>query len=90
MRVISDLTKDIRQPLEEILIESIQDTVELDKNKDNNCGELIAYENYTFYYRVIYLFMQRAVLYYNNKEIEDWIKRELLKETVLPKIEDFI
>lgn len=88
MRVISDLTKDTRPTLEEILIEAIQDTIEADKHKDNSDDLMVEYENHTFYYRSVYLFMQRSILYYNNEEVEKWSKKELLKETILPEVED--
>lgn len=86
MREISDLTKDTRTPLEKILIDAIQDTVETDKQKDSSDGLMVEYENHTFYYRAVYLFMQRSILYYDNAEIEAWSKKELLKETVLPDV----
>ena len=85
---ISDLTRDFRPSLESILIESIHDTVDVDKHKPNDNGDLVQYENYTFYYRVIFLFMQRVVKFYDNHEIENWCKTELLKELMLPKIEE--
>lgn len=89
MREISDLTKDIRPALEEILKESIHDVVEIDLNKSNDDGDLVEYENHTFYYRVIFLFMQRVITHYSDSEIEDWCRRELLKEVILPKLEDY-
>lgn len=86
MRTISDLTKDTRPLLEEILIEAIHDTVEIDRKKVNTDGTSIEYENHTFYYRVVYLFMQRSILYYDNEEVETWSKKQLLKETTLPNV----
>jgi hypothetical protein len=88
MESISDLTRDTRPSLRELLISSIYDTIEMDRRRDNNNIELIRYENHTFYYRVLYYFLQRAVLYYQNKEIEDWSKKEILKEHTLPKIDE--
>lgn len=85
---ISDLTRDTRPTLETLLTESIQDIIEIDKNKSNQNGDLIEYENHTFYYRVIFLFMQRVVIYYTSEEVEIWSKKELLQEIVLPKIDD--
>lgn len=87
MRMISDLTKDTRPTPETVLTESIHDIIEIDKAKPNIDGDTVEYENHTFYYRVIFLFMQRVVLYYTNSEIEEWCRKELLKEVVLPKIE---
>lgn len=89
MRVISDLTVDTRPALEEILKESIHDVIEIDLNKSNDDGDLVEYENHTFYYRVIFLFMQRVIAHYSDSEIEEWCKKELLKEVVLPKLEDY-
>lgn len=89
MRIVSDLTKDTRPSLEEILKESIHDTIELDIDKPNDNGELVEYENHTFYYRVIFLFMQRVIGFYTDKEVETWTRRELLKEVVLPELEDY-
>ena len=86
MKIISDLTRDTRPPLEEILIEAIHDTVDIDRWKDNADGGMVEYENHTFYYRVVYLFMQRSILYYDNNEVEEWSKKKLLKETTLPNI----
>lgn len=86
MNVISDLTRDIRPDLEEILIDSIYDTVESDRERESFDGPYVQHENNTFYYRVIYLFMQRAVVFYTNKEISVWSKEKLLKEVSLPKI----
>lgn len=88
MKRISDLTRDTRPKLEEMLINSIHDTIDVDKTKLNDRVADVEYENYSFYYRVIFLFMQRAVNFYDNIEIAEWSKRELLKETVLPKIND--
>lgn len=89
MREISDLTRDIRPSLEDLLIEAVYDIIELDKQQKYVNGELVEQENKTFYYRVIYLFMQRSVLYYTNDEVEMWSKKELLKEVSLPKIERY-
>lgn len=86
MRIISDLTRDTRPTLEEVLKESIHDVVEIDMNKSNDDGDLVEYENNTFYYRVIFLFMQKVINYYSDKEIEEWCKKELLNEIVLPEI----
>jgi hypothetical protein len=89
MREISDLTRDIRPSLKELLIEAIHDTVEMDKKQESMDGIIVEQENKTFYYRVIYLFMQRAVLYYTNEEIEVWSKKELLNEVSLPEIKGY-
>lgn len=89
MREVSDLTRDIRPPLQDLLIESIHDIIEIDREKEVLDGDSIEQENETFYYRVIYLFMQRSVLYYTNEEIETWSKKELLKEVTLPEIEGY-
>lgn len=89
MVIISDLTKDTRPALANILKEAIHDVVEIDLQKPNDDGDLVAYENHTFYYRVVFLFMQKAVAFYGEQEIEVWCKKELLKEVVLPKIEDY-
>lgn len=86
MNVISDLTRDIRPDLEEILIDSIYDTIESDRKRESFDGPYVKHENDTFYYRVVYLFMQRAVVFYTNEEISVWTKRKLLKEISLPKI----
>ncbi|HHT96673.1 MAG TPA: hypothetical protein GXZ90_02105 [Clostridiales bacterium] len=86
MREISDLTRDIRPNLGALLITSIHDTIEIDKCKSNEDTMLVEYENRTFYYRVIYLFMQRSILYYTSEEIEEWSKKELLKKIILPNI----
>jgi len=89
MKEISDLTRDIRPSLKELLIEAIHDTVEMDKKQESMDGIIVEQENKTFYYRVIYLFMQRAVLYYTNEEIEVWSKKELLNEVSLPEIKGY-
>lgn len=89
MRVISDLTKDTRSSLEEMLKESIHDVIEIDANKSNDDGSLVEYENNTFYYRVIFLFMQRVINFYTDKEIEEWCRKELLHEIILPEIGDY-
>lgn len=89
MRVISDLTKDSRPSLEKMLKESIHDVIEIDMNKSNEDGSLVEYENHTFYYRVIFLFMQRVIAYYSDKEIEDWCRKELLNEIILPELEAY-
>lgn len=89
MREISDLTRDIRPSLKELLIEAIHDTVEMDKKQESMDGIIVEQENKTFYYRVIYLFMQRAILYYTNEEIEVWSKKELLNEVSLPEIKGY-
>lgn len=86
MEIISDLTKDTRPELKDLLISSIEDTIKMDKLRDSSNIELVKYENHTFYYRVLYLFMQRAILYYKNEEIEDWSKNEILGEVKLPEI----
>lgn len=86
MHVVSDLTRDIRPNLEDMLTESIHDTIDIDRTAEVSNSELLEYENQTFYYRVIYLFMQRAILYYTSEEVENWSKKELLKETILPEI----
>lgn len=86
MREISDLTKDTRPSLEEVLRESIHDIIEIDMNKSNDDGGLVEYENNTFYYRVIFLFLQKVINYYSEKEVEKWCKTELLNEIVLPEI----
>ena len=88
-RKISDLTKDTRPSMEDLLLNSVQDVIEIDKKKANYDGDRIAQENNTFYYRVIYLFMQKVDLYYTHDEIKDWSKVELLQEAVLPKINNF-
>lgn len=89
MREISDLTRDIRPSLKELLIEAIHDTVEMDKKQESMDGIIVEQENKTFYYRIIYLFIQRAVLYYTNEEIEVWSKKELLNEVSLPEIKGY-
>lgn len=87
MRIISDLTRDTRPSLESLLKEAIHDVIDVDMSKPNTDGDLVAYENYTFYYRVIFLFMQRAIIYYLDSEIEYWCRKELLKEIILPEVE---
>ena len=89
MKVVSDLTKDTRPTLESVLKESIHDIIDVDMSKSNDDGELVEYENHTFYYRVIFLFMQRIIGHYTDKEIEEWSRRELLKEIILPELEDY-
>lgn len=86
---ISDLTRDTRPTLETLLTDAVQDIVEIDTEKNNENGDMIEYENHTFYYRVIFLFMQRVIMYYTTEEVEDWSKRELLQEAVLPKIDSY-
>lgn len=88
MEVISDLTRDTRPSLKELLISSIHDTVEMDRRRDNTDIKLVRHENHTFYYRVLYLFLQRAILYYKNEEIEEWSRTEVLNEIILPDIEE--
>ena len=89
MREISDLTRDTRPPLENILIDATHDIVEIDRKRDNYNGDYVELENKSFYYRVIYLFMNRSVMYYTKDEIESWSKRELLKEVILPDLHGF-
>lgn len=89
MKVVSDLTRDTRPTLQEVLKQSIHDIIDIDMAKPNDDGNMVEYENHTFYYRVIFLFMQRVILYYTEKEIEEWCKVELLKEVVLPELEDY-
>lgn len=89
MREISDLTKDTRPSLKTILLESTHDIIELDKKQENTSGEYLEIENQSFYYRVIYLFMSRSVLYYTKEEVDLWSKKELLKEVTLPQINGF-
>lgn len=89
MKEISDLTRDIRPSLKELLIEAIHDTVEMDKKQESMDGIIVEQENKTFYYRVIYLFMQRSILYYTNEEVEVWSKKELLNEVSLPEIKGY-
>ena len=89
MNKVSDLTKDTRPSLENILIDSIHSVVEVDRNKSSEDGNLVKHENDTFYYRVIYLFMQKVAKYYTLEEIQNWSKVELLNEVVLPKIKNY-
>lgn len=89
MKTISDLTKDTRMSLEEILRKSIHDIVESDMEKSNDDSAMVEYENHTFYYRVILVFMKDAIDYYSDKEIEEWCRVELLKEVILPELEDY-
>lgn len=89
MLEISDLTRDIRPDLRTLLIESIKETLEMDKNRAGSNGDVIKRENETFYYRVLILFTQKSVLYYTNEEVELWSRTELLKEAVLPTIEGY-
>lgn len=89
MREISDLTKDTRPSLQSLLIEATHDIVELDKKQENTSGEYLEIENKSFYYRVIYLFMNRSILYYTQEEVKTWSKRELLNEVDLPEINGF-
>lgn len=89
MKEISDLTRDIRPSLKELLIEAIHDTVEMDKKQESMDGIIVEQENKTFYYRVIFLFMQRSILYYTSEEVEVWSKKELLKEVSLPEIKGY-
>lgn len=84
-REISQLTKDTRPKLEKILTETIHDVVNIDSKRSNDI-EAVEYENRTFYYRVIFLFLQRVVEYYDEQEVEDWCRKELLHEVILPKI----
>lgn len=87
MKIVSDLTKDTRPTLREILIESIRDTVIMDKDRRIEDGELVRRENETFYYRSVILFTQRALLYYTDEEVEVWSRKKLLDEPILPKID---
>lgn len=89
MREISDLTRDTRPTLEDILTDTIHDVIDIDMSRSSDNGQLVEYENRTFYYRVIFLFMQRVALYYSDTEVEDWCRRELLKETILPDIDSY-
>ena len=85
-REISQLTRDTRPQLEKILTDTIHDVVNIDMGRPNDNIEAVEYENRTFYYRVIFLFLQRVVIYYDEQEVEDWCRRELLHEVILPKI----
>lgn len=89
MLEVSDLTRDIRPSLKELLIDSIKETLELDINRDEINVDVVKRENETFYYRVLILFTQKSILYYTNEEVELWSRTELLKEAVLPKIEGY-
>lgn len=89
MRVISDLTKDIRRPLGEILTETIYDVIQIDLSRPSDDAKMVEYENRTFYYRVIFLFLQRVVSDYSDREVENWCKRELLHEPILPEIKGY-
>lgn len=86
LREISDFTRESRPKLENILIETIHDVIEVDRKRSNEDISAVQYENETFYYRVIFLFLQRVVEYYDEKEVEEWCRRELLHEVILPEI----
>lgn len=86
MREISDLTRDSRPELEKILKETIHDVINVDISRSNEDIKAVEYENKTFYYRVIFLFLQRVVIYYNEKEVEEWCRKELLHEVILPEL----
>lgn len=86
MEIISDLTRDTRPSLIDMFEESLREVAKVDLQKSNDNEELVAYENYTFYYRVIISFTQNAVKYYTNKEIQLWCKENLLDEAVLPEV----
>lgn len=90
MNKVSDLTRDTRPSLEEVLLESIHIVVELDKNKKNTNGDVVQKENESFYYRVLFLFVKKVMNYYTFEEIEKWSKIELLDEAVLPKLKNII
>lgn len=84
MEIISDLTRDTRPTLKNILISSIHDTVELDRKRDLSDVKHIQHENDSFYYRVLHLFTQRALLYYKIKEVEEWSRENIMGEVSLP------
>lgn len=86
MREISDITRDTRPKIEKILTEAIHDIIDSDKLSGSDNIDSLERENRTFYYRVIFLFMTRVVEFYNEKEVEDWCKKELLNEIKLPEL----
>lgn len=86
MKIISDLTRDTRPKFEDLLEDAIKDVAKVDLHKPTVNSEILEYENKTFYYRVILLFIQRASTYYTEEEIEIWCKTEILEEVVLPKV----
>lgn len=88
MSRISDLTKDTRPTLMSLLQDAIYDIVELDAGKSNDDQSLVAYENQTFYYRSVFLFMERAIEFYDESEVEFFCKDKLLREAVLPDISE--
>lgn len=85
---LSDLTKDTRPKLSDLLLEAIHDTIEIDKLKSNDNGDMVAHENKTFYYRTLYLFMQKVDKYYTQEEVSDWVTVEILKYPLMPKINE--
>ena len=73
--------------MEEILIEAIHDTIEIDKMKPNDDVDMIKHENDTFYYRAIYLFLKNVSKYYSSDEVEKWLQKNILKVEILPPID---
>ena len=73
--------------MEEILIEAIHDTIEIDKMKPNDDVDMIKHENDTFYYRAIYLFLKNVSKYYSSDEVEKWLQKNILKVDILPPID---
>ena len=86
MDIISDLTRDIRPTLTSLLLKAINETLQGDKNRPLIDADLLEYENQTFYYRVLVLFMQTSAMYYTPKELELWSRKLIMKETILPKL----
>ena len=49
MRIISDLTKDTRPSFEDLLENAIKDVAEVDLHKPTLNGDILEYENKTFF-----------------------------------------
>lgn len=84
---LSDLITQRKPTMEEILIEAIHDTIEIDKMKPNDDVDMIKHENDTFYYRAIYLFLKNVSKYYSSDEVEKWLQKNILKVDILPPID---
>lgn len=68
----------MRPSLDDILKSSIKRISKLDLEKSSDSLELVMYENETFYYRVIYLFIKEASKHYSDEELRIWLQRELV------------
>lgn len=85
-------TLSARPTLHELLNDTIAEIARDDTDSKVYDVHLVIEENETFYFRVIYLFLSRANKYYSNKEVEKWLKENLLKEEyaddILPDVDE--